>query len=85
MGLAGDSGVERETVLIGRERFRDGVGPDEARVLQGQRPAAGSWPEGNAIADGCRSQAVDGVGGLQVEPGLLGIEDEPPILGEPSK
>jgi len=33
---------------------------------------------------GCRSQAVEAVGGLQVEPGLLGIEDEPPIAGEPS-
>jgi len=37
MGLAGDSGVERETVLIRRERFRDSIGLGEPRVLQGQR------------------------------------------------
>ena len=84
MGLAGDGGVEREAILIGRERFRGGVRPGEARVLQGQRSAPGFRPEGNAVANGCRSQAVDGVGGLQVEPGLFGIDDEPSVTGEPS-
>ena len=85
MGLTGDGGVEREAILFGCECFRGGVGPGEARVLQDQGSAPGFGPEGDAVADGCRSQAVDGVGGLQVEPGLLRIGNEPPIVGEPSK
>jgi len=82
MGLTGDGGIERKAVLIGRERIRDGVGPGETRVLQLQRLVPGLGSEGNAVANGCRSQAVEDFGGLQVEPGLLGIEDERPVTGE---
>ncbi len=85
MGLTGNGGIEREAILIGRECFREGVGSGEARVLQGQRPAARFGPEGNAVADGSRRQTVDGAGGFQVEPGLFGVEDEPSVTVEPSK
>ena len=85
MGLTGDGGIEREAILIGRECFRQNVRLGEARILQHQGSAPGFRPEGNAVANGCRRQAVDGVGGLQVEPGLLRIGNEPPIVGEPSK
>ncbi len=85
MGLTGDGGIEREAILIGRECFREGFRSGEARILQNQGSAPGFRPEGNAVADGGRSQAVDGVGGFQVEPGLLGVEDEPPVTGEPPK
>ena len=37
MGLAGDGGIEREAILIGRECFREGFRSGEARLqLPGQ-------------------------------------------------
>jgi hypothetical protein len=81
VGVTRYGGVQGEAVAVDGERFR-GVGSGERGTAQAERSLARAGAIGDAVADGGGAELVEGIPGLEVEVRLLGVFDEPAVMGK---